>query len=270
MNYLNLTWQSKLNILPRTFWYIVQKFLSRSKLFEVPDIVQDNKMKKIGLSRAKGLGKLNHILNELTGTHYDENNGMFSEHLILFASIATKKSDIKKILEIGTYDGMTALILSRLFPQAEITTIDLPSNDPLFKDSYNRKNTMDNFLNTRNDYLKKAKNVNFKGVNSLKLCSWEESFDFIWIDGAHGYPVVAMDIINSFRLANNGAYIMIDDIFQSVSQSDKMYKSNGGYMSLKTLVEAKLIPEFYLFNKRLGSIHNMPKTRKYVGLFRKK
>ena len=34
------------------------------------------------------------------------------------------------------------------------------------------------------------------------------------IDGAHGYPTVAMDIINSLRLANINAYILIDDIFK--------------------------------------------------------
>ena len=69
-------------------------------------------------------------------------------------------------------------------------------------------------------------------------------FDLIWIDGAHGYPIVAMDIINSYRLGNSGAFILIDDIWKKGNLSDKMYKSIGGYESLKSLYEAKLINNF--------------------------
>ena len=29
-----------------------------------------------------------------------------------------------------------------------------------------------------------------------------ETFDLIWIDGAHGYPVVCSDITNAIRLAH--------------------------------------------------------------------
>ena len=81
---------------------------------------------------------------------------------------------------------------------------------------------------------------------------WDEKFDLIWIDGAHGYPVVAMDLINSFRLANKGAFILIDDIWKSVDISDGMYKSVAGFECLDALVSAQLIPKYFLVNKRLG------------------
>ena len=55
-------------------------------------------------------------------------------------------------------------------------------------------------------------------------------------------------------------------IFSKVSDSDKMYKSIGGYMSMKALKDANLISQFYLFHKRLGGIHNIPHLKKYVGL----
>ena len=50
-----------------------------------------------------------------------------------------------------------------------------------------------------------------------------------------------MDVINSYRLANEGAFILIDDIWKSVELSDAMYKSIGGIESLNILVNAKLI-----------------------------
>ena len=45
--------------------------------------------------------------------------------------------------------------------------------------------------------IAKNKNINFKKMNSVKLIACKKKYDLIWIDGAHGYPVVCIDIINS-------------------------------------------------------------------------
>ena len=45
-------------------------------------------------------------------------------------------------------------------------------------------------------------NVKFKQMNSIKLTYEQDEFDLIWIDGAHGYPFVTFDILNSLRLSN--------------------------------------------------------------------
>ena len=73
--------------------------------------------------------KLNKVLEELYGITFNEKNGMWSEHLVLFAAFSEGRSDVHKILEIGTFNGETAKILSRLFPNSLITTIDLPSSE---------------------------------------------------------------------------------------------------------------------------------------------
>jgi len=263
-------WRSRLNIPRRTFWYIFRQLVERTKLFQVPVQVQESKMSALGLTRKDGLKRLDSVLKELMGKSYDESDGMFSEHLILLASISVNGISVNKILEIGTFDGRTALILSRLFPSANIVTIDLPSNEEEFENSYNRYNSLDTFLTKRKGYLSEAVNVEFREVNSLELSKWEERFDLIWIDGAHGYPVVAMDVINSFRLASENGYVLIDDIRITGSDSHRMYKSVGGFESLQALVEAKLIPSFYLFYKRLSGVFNTPGEKKYVGLFVKK
>jgi hypothetical protein len=92
----------------------------------------------------------------------------------------------------------------------------------------------------------------------------------IWIDGAHGYPVVPMDIINSYRLCSKGGFVLVDDIFVTVNTSDSYYKSVGGFKTLTALKVSKLITDFTLFNKRLGGHHNLKSEKKYVGLFQKK
>jgi len=247
-------WRSKNNIPRRGFWFIIRKLIGWMRAFEVSIFEQEKNYKIVGLNRKDGLKKLDSVLQELFGKKYDERNGMFSEHLILLASFSVSNISINKILEIGTYDGRTALILSKLFPKSSILTIDLPAS------KYE-------FVMNRNKRLHDAFNTDFKEMNSLGLCNFEDSFDLIWIDGAHGYPVVAMDIINSFRLASDGGHVLIDDIWKSVPISDKMYKSISGFESLQSLVDAQLISSFSLFPKRLLGEFNYPGKKKFVGLF---
>ena len=65
----------------------------------------------------------------------------------------------------------------------------------------------------RNQLLSRSKLISFIEMNSMNLCNFEEdTYDLIWIDGAHGYPVVACDIINSYRLLDNNGIAMIDDV----------------------------------------------------------
>jgi predicted O-methyltransferase YrrM len=266
MKYFFKFWRSKFNIPRRVFWKTDRILNGKFNLFGVSSSFQNSQMKEIGLIREDGLAKLDDVLNDVMSKSYNENDGMFSEHLILISAISVSRANIKRVLEIGTHDGGTALILSHLFPDAEIISIDLPSDDSVFEHTYNRDSSVDEFINTRDANIAEAKNVDFREVNSIGLCEWNEKFDLIWIDGAHGYPVVPMDVINSFRLANKGAFILIDDIWKSVDISDGMYKSIAGIESLDALVSAKLIPQYFLFHKRLGGVFNYPGQQKYVGL----
>jgi hypothetical protein len=98
---------------------------------------QDSHYLSLGLDRSLGLMKLNTALYRLYGRTYSETNGMWSEHLILFSAISESNYKIKTILEIGTFNGETTRILSLLFPNSSIETLDLPfneiKNDHLYK-----------------------------------------------------------------------------------------------------------------------------------------
>lgn len=232
---------------------------------------QSDEFIKLGLDRSKGLDLLNSILQLELNKKFDESDGMFSEHLVLLAAIAIKINNIKSILEIGTYDGKTALILCKLFPNAEITTIDLPESTDAYSSTYNRSHNIENFVKLRNKYISTNKKISFLQMNSISLCNENErEFDLIWIDGAHGYPVIAMDIINAFRLCSKNGYILIDDVWKKLNISDKYYKSIGAFESLLELKEAMLIKEFHLIPKRLGLKFNYPWEKKFIGLINKK
>ena len=97
---ISYIWKSKFNIPRRAYWFVFRRVVKRLGLFNIPVELQTEKMHHIGLSRANGLDKLNKVLEDLMGKKYDERDGMFSEHLVLLASISLANTQIKKILEI--------------------------------------------------------------------------------------------------------------------------------------------------------------------------
>ena len=171
-----------------------------------------------------------------------------------------------QILEVGTYDGANAFLLSLLFENSNIETIDLKKNHDDFKNFYNRENNISKFIELRNSYLSKNKNIYFKEINSVNLINYKKKYDLIWIDGAHGYPVVCMDIVNSLRILNDKGIIMCDDVFINQIDSDKMYSSNAAYETLSELKKEGLINIDFIF-KRLDSDNNcLEEKRKFVAI----
>src|SRR5262249_8684448 len=90
---------------------------------------------RIDLSRANGIAI--HRKTVAAAPHLQ--GGMHSEHSYLLAALSAGEKRIDRILEIGTFDGRNAAILSRIFPDASITTVDLMDDDPVFTASYGRE-----------------------------------------------------------------------------------------------------------------------------------
>ena len=88
---------------------------------------------EIGLSYDEALI----ILNDIYSTDLKEFDKPKSQHQALFAAISLKIK-VKRVLEIGTLDGLNALFLSRLFNDAKIITLDLPDDNDMFIKTYNR------------------------------------------------------------------------------------------------------------------------------------
>ena len=243
--------------------FLYKKGNYRIEIFEEQ---QNKKFKELNLDRPKGQKKLKEIKDK-----YDFlDREMASEHEVLFASLSSNTEiKINKVLEIGTFDGLNAFLLSKLFDNSHIETIDLDENDEDFKNFYNRKDNLDKFIIKRNDLLYKSKNINFQKKNSIKLILDKNKYDLIWIDGAHGYPTVCIDIINSLKIINENGFIMVDDIYIDKVNSDRMYDSNASFETLNELKKGKII-NYHLIYKRLDKQNNcVEKKRKYVALVKK-
>jgi len=129
---------------------------------------------------------------------------------LYFTVISLTKNRIKNILEIGTGKGTTTNIISNLFPESQIYTIDLPNSDF----SYN-KLAVRNVENGEEELRKNInrQNIHFFENNSFFLLTLDlpEYFDFIYIDGGHNYPTVAWDFMFSYNKLNKNGFLFMDD-----------------------------------------------------------
>jgi predicted O-methyltransferase YrrM len=242
------------------------KFKKRYKI-KTYDNDQNIKFDQLKLDREKGIFKL----NQLKEQNPVLNRAMSSEHETLFSAISLlKKNEELNILEIGTHDGVNSYLLSLLFENSKIKTIDLKNEDHEFQNSYNRKKNFLNFITERNKIIKKKKNIFFKEENSLNLISAKEKYDLIWVDGSHGYPTACIDIINSLKLINNNGLILCDDVYvEEPKIQDKTYRSIATYETISALEKEKLI-NYHLIYKRLDPLHNCdPKKRKFIAILNK-
>ncbi len=247
------------------FLYKMKKY-NREKFEEL----QNKNFARLGLNRVEAQKKFKKIQNEFTFLNREKSTIALSEHELIFTGISLKKDiEIKNILEIGTFDGVNAFLLSKLFDNATIETIDLEEKESNFKNSYHRNNNFKKFNENRDNLLNKIKNINFSELNSVKLTFSKKKYDLIWIDGAHGYPVCCIDIINSLKLINDKGIILVDDIFKSSDENDKMYSSVAGFDTLEELKKNNLV-EYHLFYKRLNAQSNFDEKKiQYVALVKK-
>lgn len=239
---------------------IFRNFENRQK------VNQEEAFSSLGLNRSLALVKLNKVLEELYERDFSEKNGMWSEHLVLFAAFSEAKNNVHKILEIGTFNGETAKILSRLFPNSLITTIDLPSSKLSKLNIYGYETENDTIFSKREKNLKLAPNVNFKEMNSLEFIHHEAKYDLIWIDGDHSYPTVAIDISNAVRLLTKNGIALCDDVYLYSSAQGKNGRSAATIETLRAIKDSNLI-NFELVKKRLGYFFNSPKKfQKFLGV----
>ena len=256
--YLDLLIKKTYNILGIFTSRIFAEFneINYPRLRRYNDLIKSYDNSGISTNRNFHIEKLNRCLKYLKLPKYNEDFGMYSEHLIIFAALSSTINP-KRILEIGTYDGKTAAILAYLFPNSEITTIDLRDDDSVFKSTYNRHFNLKHFSKRRNAILKKFKNIKFIQCNSLELTlnNIFKKQDLIWVDGAHGYPTATIDITNSIRLLKKNGIFMCDDVWKNLRKNDSMYKSNASYETLNAFSELKIIKTNF-FRKRIGKKYN--------------
>lgn len=145
------------------------------------------------------------------------------QELIHVLSVA-KLTKAMKILEIGTYDGLTALNLAANLGQSgEVCTVDLPQNGD---ESVLRLGGMSNactsvIIGSKYRGEPESERIRQLWCDSTKV-DWAQfgaPFDMILIDGCHDYPYVRSDSLNAIKNIRPGGTVFWHDYGQCVDVS---------------------------------------------------
>jgi len=204
---------------------------------------------------------------ELRHLYAEYQCGALSEHWTLFAAL--NSVDIHRILELGTYNGEFTRFLSMLFPNAEIVTIDLPDDDPVFIGSYGREDDgfREHFLAHRQKMLAMP-NITFLKKNSFYLPALKlGTFDCIWVDACHEYPDVAWDVCNAWHCCRPNGLIACDDIY--LSNTPAYGNSNAARDAIMTLARYQICDVHFILKCFCPESSANPHVRKHIGIIRK-
>jgi len=156
-------------------------------------------------------------------------------------------------LEIGSYEGLSALNILFNYRNSKVTTVDLWAESNINSESLNanfnviEKNFDENLKGYKFDKIK-----NDSIIALRELLKKEFFFDFIYIDGSHNGEDILSDAIESYKLLNIGGIMIFDDIvnanknisIQSYTGFQKFYdihKKNLQILYLKNIAVIKKI-----------------------------
>lgn len=140
----------------------------------------------------------------------DWTSGHYANWERLFAPIV---GDVRTVLEVGSWEGRSAIFFLEFFKQAKITCIDsfvggaeqhYPDHAreiPLIEARFDRN------LAPFGARVEKIKATSVAGLDGLK----GRTFDFIYIDGDHRRDQAWIDTLLAWPLVKDGGTIMWDD-----------------------------------------------------------
>ncbi len=117
-----------------------------------------------------------------------------------------RDQSFSRILEIGVFEGRSALFFAEMFPDAHLTLVDVFVHFMGHEQPYEI-----NF--DKNMEPLTGRFTKIKGSSAAVLSDQltNQSYDFIFIDADHGVGGVLIDAILSWRLLEIGGYILFDD-----------------------------------------------------------
>jgi len=134
-------------------------------------------------------------------------NDYFSSCAFYFYRLLSNLPKNFKYLEIGSYEGNSALYVSTKFPHSYVFCVDLWKGVEEYKEkdfSIIEKNFDLNLKNLSNVHKIKSTSDGFFTTNKIK-------YDFIYVDGNHKFDYVLRDCENAWKFLNEGGYLVCDD-----------------------------------------------------------
>lgn len=143
-------------------------------------------------------------------------NDWFSTNITTWNAIFKKFELINiqpKILEIGSYEGCSAVFFLNYFKNSEITCIEtFKGSDEHLKIDF--ATIKKNFLNNTKKFQKRIYLYEGTSENFFSSINLKKHYDLIYIDGSHHYEDVMQDANNSFNVLNKNGIIIFDDFLK--------------------------------------------------------
>ena len=145
-------------------------------------------------------------------------NDYFSSHSFNFFKILEKKTFFK-YLEIGSFEGNSAIFVAKNFPMSKITCVD-----PWIKTAEYAEEL--NFIDIERNFDENVKE--FKNIKKTRMTSdafFEKNsymFDIIYVDGYHYGPQVLKDLRFSWKFLHPEGYLICDDYIWNLSEKPEI------------------------------------------------
>jgi hypothetical protein len=140
--------------------------------------------------------------------------------ILAFEKIHIDFSKPIKALEIGSFEGMSALFILETFPNCHLTCADTwqgaaehhDQSSPVYMEDFsiNVMNAFDANLSNYHSRITKFCGTSFQFLSTL---AEDSRYDLMYIDGSHDSEDVIQDAFLGFKHLNKGGIMIFDDYF---------------------------------------------------------
>lgn len=128
----------------------------------------------------------------------------------IFGSMAHRQLSI---LEVGSYEGRSAIVLLEMLPHAHLTCVDTFAGGPDLPDLDGVEERFDSNLEPYAGRFEKMKSRSLPALDLL--VQQRRTYDVIFIDGSHRRDDVLIDSVLAWHLLANEGYLIWDDYLWS-------------------------------------------------------
>ena len=181
-------------ILIKTPWFIIFNYVKNF----LPNYKSKNKSKIIEQEIYKNFSTIN------------QNHKWFCNNLNFLTNNFKNVTNIRNILEIGSYEGRSAIFFLNNFIDSNIHCIDTWSGSDEH-DNFDFSVIEKKFDTNTSAFQLNKRLKKFKMTSNEFFMTNSKKYDLIFVDGDHSSNQVKIDINNSWKILNKGGYLILDD-----------------------------------------------------------
>lgn len=187
--------------------------------------------------------------NELTERKKFSQKWFLRNIFFLDKYLTELKSKKNMILEIGSFEGISAVYFLKNFENSCITCVDPFTGSDEHEYIKDKSILEQNFDFNLSEFKDKFTKVKTKSEIFFK--SNKNIFDILYIDGSHEYYDVYNDAINSYSFCKKGGYLIFDDYFWTFYANEKnpLLAINKFYSEKKKSLQLLFLGQQIIFKK---------------------